>query len=140
AEQSQLDADRVSHDVQDFLTVYSSHMQVFTSSYDGTSWSTPVQLTGSGVANGDLALAANTTSHTARLVWGQGNDPNAFPLMTSSFAESSGTWTTPSTLVTTPGLGARHVALTSRAGGGFTLAYVAGPPVAGKLQLMTISS
>jgi len=93
--------------------------------YANGHWSSPHRLTKDAVMDAHPALAADTAHHIALVVWSRVDIGKSNSLEASQFIGS--TWTRPVVVPGTSGLFARQPALTSRAGGGYALAWIGGP-------------
>ncbi len=111
-----------------------SRQEVSWAIYANGHWSSPHQLTNDAVMDAHPALAADTTRHTALVVWSRVDIGNSNSLEASQFIGS--TWTRPVAVPGTNGLFARQPALTSRASGGYALAWIGGPYTHGTVHVV----
>jgi len=111
-----------------------SQQEVSWAIYANGHWSSPQRLTNDVVMDAHPALAADTTHHTALVVWSRVAIGASNSLEASQFIGS--TWTRPIAVPGTSGLFARQPALTSRASGGYALAWIGGPYTHGTVHVV----
>jgi len=111
-----------------------SQQEVSWAIYANGHWSSPHRLTNDRVMDAHPALAADTTHHTALVVWSRVDIGASNSLEASQFLGS--TWTRPIVVPGTSGLFARQPALTSRASGGYALAWIGGPYTHGTVHVV----
>jgi len=111
-----------------------SRQEVSWDIYANGHWSSPHRLTNDAVMDAHPALAADTTQHTALVVWSRVDIGASNSLEASQFIGS--TWTRPVVVPGTSGLFARQPALTSRASGGYALAWIGGPYTQGTIHVV----
>jgi len=111
-----------------------SQQEVSWAIYANGHWSSPQRLTNDAVMDAHPALAADMTHHTALVVWSRVDIGASNSLEASQFIGS--TWTRPIVVPGTSGLFARQPALTSRASGGYALAWIGGPYMHGTVHVV----
>jgi hypothetical protein len=137
AEKQQLATDEHNQDLDDAITLLSSHVDIDYAIFDGSVWQSPQSLTNDTLPDGDGALVANTAAHTATLVWphGAGDSDGNYSLDMATLSAGASSWSSPSPISGTNGLDTRSPALAIDSKGLLSLGFIAGAPGEGTVSV-----